>query len=216
MSMKPWETSLLKVQPLITLNTFVGKAGLHSLMNWATEIPDLVAMCQATAIWGRGGAKMAFKRAETVNPAVCSEWVHCNELVNWSLGNQATLSKQKPKLGTLCITAAKKWQIHFLGSKRDCDSCMLQTYWKEYILVGLLGFFKWTNIRNKYFFSLTTSYDEVLQIGFSEKTNLSRERAELNENVYRALVSLGDRFALFSGICYWYLSCHACVRFSLI
>lgn len=57
------------------------------------------------------------------------------------------------------------------------------------------------NKHTQHLFSLTTSCNAVLQTGFSEKTNLSRETADLNKNVYKTLVSLGDSFYFI----FWYL-----------
>lgn len=67
--MKTWEATLLKAQSLRTLSNFVGKAGLHSLMNWATETPDLVATVPSHSYLRERGGKNSI---ETDRDSECS------------------------------------------------------------------------------------------------------------------------------------------------
>lgn len=119
------ELALLKAPPLRTFSDLAGRAGLRSLLNWATETPDLVATVLGRAIWGRVEAKITFKQMETVNPLLCtvSRFNAMNYVTDLHAAKQ--LYSSLSKLRVQCISTTAKWQSRFLGSKWSWDWCTL-------------------------------------------------------------------------------------------
>lgn len=162
------EPALLKVPPLRTFSDLAGRAGLRTLLNWATETPDLVATVPGRAIWGRAEAKITFKQIETVNPLLCA--VSRFNAMNYVTDLHATkqlFSSLSPSY-TCCALVQQQsdrpisWEASEVVTDACCKLAGKSTLW--------LVFFKWTTIHNKYVFSLALLHMmQYCRLGFQRK-----------------------------------------------